>query len=260
MPNRLTDLDVRYVSLVDRAAVRDPSHPSDPQRFLLTKSEIPVADLRRATLRKEAAMPDELEAERKRAEKAERKLAKAEAKLQKARKKSKKAKKPKMDDDAKSVTTDSDDSGDKMSKREKIRKAERDEALQRAAKAEKIAKEERDLRVVREFVEKARTDFPNLGPAEELGEHLMAVSEKLSKSEMAGELKLLAVANEQIGKGALFSELGHGGESPANGKSDLERSAQKLRKADPALSSYEAMRAALRSDPDLQARVLNGEV
>ena len=259
MPNRLTDLDVRYVSLVDRAAVRDPSHPSDPQRFLLTKSEIPVADLRRATLRKEAAMPDELEAERKRAEKAERKLAKAESKLQKARKKSKKAKKPKTSDGTPDVeaTTDPDA---KMSKREKVRKAERDEALQRAAKAEKIAKEERDLRVAREFVEKARTDFPNLGPAEELGEHLMAVSEKLSKSEMAGELKLLAVANEQIGKGALFSELGHSGESPANGKSDLERSAQKLRKADPALTSYEAMRAALRSDPDLQARVLNGEV
>jgi len=41
----LSNLDVSYVSLVSRAAVRDPSNPSEPQRFLLTKHETPVVDL-----------------------------------------------------------------------------------------------------------------------------------------------------------------------------------------------------------------------
>jgi hypothetical protein len=33
--HHLKNLDVEYVSLVDRAAVRDPSNPDEPQRFLL---------------------------------------------------------------------------------------------------------------------------------------------------------------------------------------------------------------------------------
>ena len=41
MPNRLTNLVVDTVSLVDRAAVRDPSDPSQPQRFLLAKADVP---------------------------------------------------------------------------------------------------------------------------------------------------------------------------------------------------------------------------
>jgi hypothetical protein len=36
---QLEDLRVDFVSLVDRAAVRDPEDPSEPMRFLLTKSE-----------------------------------------------------------------------------------------------------------------------------------------------------------------------------------------------------------------------------
>jgi hypothetical protein len=42
MPTQLTELEVEWVSLVDRAAVRDPSEPSEPQRFLLAKSDIPI--------------------------------------------------------------------------------------------------------------------------------------------------------------------------------------------------------------------------
>jgi hypothetical protein len=37
--NRLQNLVVEYVSLVDRSAVRDPSDPDEPQRFLLTKND-----------------------------------------------------------------------------------------------------------------------------------------------------------------------------------------------------------------------------
>jgi hypothetical protein len=39
MPNALTDLVVEYVSLVDRAAARDPADPTQPQTFLLWKSD-----------------------------------------------------------------------------------------------------------------------------------------------------------------------------------------------------------------------------
>jgi hypothetical protein len=41
----LSNLDVRFVSLVNRSAVRDPSDPLQPQRFLLTKGEQPVMDM-----------------------------------------------------------------------------------------------------------------------------------------------------------------------------------------------------------------------
>ena len=36
---RLRNLQVEFVSLVDKAAVRNPAKPDEPQRFLLTKSE-----------------------------------------------------------------------------------------------------------------------------------------------------------------------------------------------------------------------------
>ena len=39
MANLLRNLEVEWVSLVDRAAVRDPSNPDEPQRFLLTKRD-----------------------------------------------------------------------------------------------------------------------------------------------------------------------------------------------------------------------------
>jgi hypothetical protein len=39
MPNQLTDLVVEYVSLVDRAAVRDAEKPDEPMRFLLWKRD-----------------------------------------------------------------------------------------------------------------------------------------------------------------------------------------------------------------------------
>ena len=39
MPTQLTDLRVDFVSLVDRAAVRDPEKPDDPMRFLLWKRD-----------------------------------------------------------------------------------------------------------------------------------------------------------------------------------------------------------------------------
>jgi hypothetical protein len=42
MATRLKDLTVEFVSLVDRAAVRNAENPDEPQRFLLAKSDVPV--------------------------------------------------------------------------------------------------------------------------------------------------------------------------------------------------------------------------
>ena len=39
MPSQLQDLKVDWVSLVDRAAVRNPQNKSEPRRFLLYKRE-----------------------------------------------------------------------------------------------------------------------------------------------------------------------------------------------------------------------------
>jgi hypothetical protein len=45
MATRLHELIVEFVSLVDRAATRDPNKPGEPMRFLLTKQEdINMAD------------------------------------------------------------------------------------------------------------------------------------------------------------------------------------------------------------------------
>jgi hypothetical protein len=44
--HRLANVDVTTVSLVPRGAVRDPSNPTEPQRFLLRKSDGPVVSLK----------------------------------------------------------------------------------------------------------------------------------------------------------------------------------------------------------------------
>lgn len=48
--HRLSDIRVDFVSLVSSAAVRDPSDPTKPQRFLLTKSANKAKNLGKRTL------------------------------------------------------------------------------------------------------------------------------------------------------------------------------------------------------------------
>lgn len=237
---RLTNLAVEYVSLVDRAAVRDPANPSLPQRFLLTKSEVPVYDARGITNpggnmpETETDLRDQLAKATKRAEKAERKLAKAE-KVEKT------------------------DSGEAAALREQLAKAERDAkaVAKRAQDAEEIAKAERDLRVQREFVAKAEKEFPHLGDSATLGTELQRMSEKLDKADFDSHLERLAAANAQIDTGNLFAELGRAGDASGDQPhiAELHKAVADIRKADSGLSDYQARELALKRNPKLAAQL-----
>ncbi len=58
MPNHVTDVRVRRISFVDRAATRDPENPTEPRRALLFKSEdaTPV-ELEKRRIGKKGAAP-----------------------------------------------------------------------------------------------------------------------------------------------------------------------------------------------------------
>jgi len=273
----LSNLDVSFVSLVNRPAVRDPSNPNEPHRLLLTKSETPVVDMTvgGATQTEGGQMPDteaELRAALEKAEQENEQLRKAEED-RKVRKAAKKARKPKPtaanpdpDHDGDNDLTAAGDTdhdyhpskGAKMSKSEKeeLRKAEDriKKAEDRAQAAEKIAKEERDLRVKSEFVDLAKSDLPHLGGSDEVGAELHRLSEVLSKDEFDAHLTRQRAINEQIATSDLYKQFGVDGSPDPSSQSAVEKVAKEaaeLRKADPNLDSYEAMRAAVRSQPDL---------
>lgn len=258
---QLTNLDVQFVSLVDRAAVRSPSNPTEPQRFLLWKSE------RGADPEGGSMTEEELRAALKKAEE-ERDQAKADlAKAEEAAKTAAKA-----DGGTKPEPAKIDKADLAPEVRELVEKAERDAAkaekdaataAERAEKAETLAKAERDQRVEKEFIAKAETEFPHLGDSNELGPRLKRMSETLSKEDYDAHLATLKASNEQIAKGNLFAELGAGGDGrPGNsaGTQDadkLAKAAAEIRKADSSLTQYEAMKLALSQDREAQAAYLN---
>lgn len=138
--------------------------------------------------------------------------------------------------------------------REALEKAEaRAEKLEKqAAEDAKIAKAERDLRLTREFVAKAETEFPNVGgDASEFGPMLKAMSETLSEDVFKAVETRLRAAEEQVRTSNLFKELGQGGDPTPGANAEIEaatRKADELRKADPALTPYDAMRLAMSRD------------
>lgn len=240
MPH-LQDLDVEFVSLVDRAAVRDSSHQTEPQKFILWKSEsgnnnpnggdMPTNEELTAALEKAGQERDEAQAN----------LAKAEKKL---------AKQSKKDEEPEQINKDELP----QAVREALEKAEaRAEKLEKkAAEDAKIAKQERDLRLTREFVAKAETEFPNVGgDAGEFGPMLKAMSETLSEDVYKAVETRLRAAEEQVRTSNLFKELGQGGDPTPGANAEIEaatRKADELRKADPALTPYDAMRLAMSRD------------
>ena len=254
MPNQLRNLDVSHVSLVDRAAVRDPSNPTEPQRFLLFKKEsgsptptggdmpnTPTAEELTTAL---AKAEEERDAAIERAEKAE-ELAKSTETEPKTE--------PKTEIDKSELPAEV---------RAILEKAETEtaEIRKRAEAAEELAKAERDARIEREFITKAASDFPHLGNASDLGPRLKRMSETLSKEDYDAHLQELKAANARIETGQLFAELGKSGD-PTPGSSDtsaeLQAKAEEIRKADPNVSEYEAKRRALQADKETQARYLS---
>lgn len=249
--SRLTDLQVEFVSLVDRAAVRDPSNPTEPQKFLLFKRESGAPPTTGGPM-PDTATPEELSAALKKAEEERDALTAKVAKLEK-----KLAKKGVKTDDADADELNKADLPPAV--RAAIEKSERDAAAaaERAKKAEQIAKAEQDRRLTAEFVTKAETlkHLP-LDP-EAFGPVLKRASELLEKDDVEAIDTLLKAANEQARVSELLKSYGRDGEPEGDREAtdQLEKKAAEIRK-DEGVSRAEAMRRAMRENPELTAGYL----
>lgn len=133
--------------------------------------------------------------------------------------------------------------------------AELAELRKRAESAEEIAKAERDARETAEFIQKAERELPHMGSPDVVGARLKRLSETLTKAEYDEFYREQSAINEQLKKGAVFQEYGTGGPgAPASapGLPEALSKAEELQKADPSMSSAEAMRRAMR-DPAVAA-------
>lgn len=244
MANQLRNLQVEFVSLVDQAAVRDPSSPTEPQRFLLYKRDTQTSHEGDASMNDNTDALELVKAER---DKLARKVEKLQSKLEKR--------------DAPAKPAAIDKSALTPEVRAVLEKAELEaaETRERAEKAEKIAKAERNERIEREFIAKAQRELPHLGNPAEIGPRLKRMSEQLSKEDYDAHLAELQAANARIETGSLFAELGKSGEASRGGESTAEQilsKAQEIRKADPSLTEWQAMEQARLSDRETQARYL----
>ena len=273
MRNQVTDVRVRRVSFVDRAATRDPSNPTQPRRKLLWKSEDAPND---PALPEEGAdmTPDEMQAALVKAEEATKAAEKdrddALAKAEAAEKDKAELEKQAGGGKAKPAPKGEDDE-DEMDD-EKMKKSELPEAVRahlekadaemvelrkRAESAEEIAKAERDERVKAEFIQKAEKELPHIGAPEVVGARLQKLSETLSKEEFDEFYREQSAINEQLRKGSVEAEYGRSGQRSAPpstpGLPEAMAKAEELQKSDPNMSSAEAFRRAMR-DPAVAAQ------
>jgi hypothetical protein len=125
------------------------------------------------------------------------------------------------------------------------------EAEQKAAATEAVLKAERDERLRKEWIAKA-AEYKHL-PAkpEEFGLVLKALSEK-APEELAKLEQVLKAADEQIGQGALFKEVGSGA-APVGGTAwaKIEAAANALVQKDDKLTHEQAIRKAIELHPEL---------
>lgn len=130
----------------------------------------------------------------------------------------------------------------------------RDELKTQADEATEIAKAEKDKRESAEYVAKAeQLDKLPIAP-DEFGPLLKEIAGSVDPETFAKLEGVLTSANEAVSQGALFQELGAGGDG---GKSDaetrIEKAAEKIREAQPELSPQQAFTKALEQNPDLYA-------
>lgn len=266
MPN-LTDLTVDFVSLVDRAAVRDPVQQNEPMRFLVWKRDNQTP--KGALMKTAEELQSELTKSQDALAKAEADRATIAADLAKAR----------TDiDELKRQLEDGRRGPAKKEEEAEINKADLDPAVrayiekqeaaaranaERAEKAEKtaesaetIAKAERDARLTREFVAKAESYRALPINKDEFGAVLKAAAEKLTKGEFEAIDTVLKAADEQIAKGELFKERGRSGDGPKpeGARAEVTTKAAELRKSDPRLTEAAAMQQVFKADPDLASR------
>lgn len=280
MPQRLTALRVPRVSFVDRAAVRDPSNPMEPRRFVMFKSEgsVPPTPTKGAPVLTDAQKAELDPTVREMVEKAEKDAAEALAARETAEKAEKDAKealtKAQEERDARPAAPE-EKLADKLDKSdlppalvEALEKAEAREAAaeerikksdEKAEKAETIAKAERDKRVTSEWVTKAETgELRGLpGAPAESGPLMKSLAEAAPEAWAEFEKSVLSPAVAQIQAGDLLKEAGRGGEGPPpeSALRKMQDKATELRKSEPQISRHEAMERVRRDNPELQAQV-----
>lgn len=271
MPKNVTDVRVRRVSFVGRAATRDPQNPTQPRRKLLWKSEDAPTDPALPAKGGADMTPEEMQAALKKAEtERDEALKKAEAaEADKAKLESEKAELEKMAGGGKAKPAkgdDDEDDEDEMKKAElpeavraHLEKADAEmvELRKRAESAEEIAKAERETRETAEFIQKAEKELPHMGDPEVVGKRLKKFSETLEKAEFDEYFREQAAINEQLRKGSIEAEYGRSGGRPAApsapGLPEAMQKAEELQKSDPNMSSAEAFRRAMR-DPAVAAQ------
>lgn len=267
MANKLTDLTVEFVSLVDKAAVRDPQNPTQPQRLLVWKADTgragddPTTEPQGGTMTPEEMAEALAKAEKDRDEALEaEKTAKAErdAAVTKAETLEKAATPAKPEPtaiDKSELTPAVRAYVEKMEADQAARDARITKAEEATKRADDLAKAERDIRVTGEFITKAEGYRALVVKAEEFGPVLKEAAEKLSKEAYDAIENVLKAADEQIAKGELFKEHGRGGEArPSDSETQLTQKAEELRKADSSLTGYQAMQRAIKENPELAAR------
>lgn len=126
------------------------------------------------------------------------------------------------------------------------------------AAANTIAKAERDARISKEFISKAES-MPMLAEDKtEFGTLLRKAHEALGDEDFGKFEQVLKTANEQIAKGNLFSEFGHGGGETTISKS-VEAAAAEITKAEPTLTREQAIAKAYEANPALLAADMTQE-
>jgi hypothetical protein len=288
---RLRDLRVDLISLVDRAAVRDPFNKREPRRYVLFKrdgegapdekgdpmslTEVLKADAPRDE--EERQRDEEREDEEEREEREPRRRARKRS-LFKARRMrdeeedDEEEDEEDLEDEDEDEDEDSDrDAGMEAEKAERIRarlvKAEAErrrlealakKAAREAQEAAELAKAERDRRELAEFVVKAESFEGLAADPHELGAFLKRAHERLAAEDFAYLQSLLKSADAAAEMGGAFVEVGRSGRPPApqSARDELAKRAEEVSKAE-GISYSQALIKVLRADSDLSRRVRN---
>lgn len=280
----LQNLAVEFVSLVDRAAVRNTTNKNEPQRFLVYKAEterddtqggsdmteaemvaaVQKAETERDELRKQLTDQTDLKTELK---KAQDEIAKAAGDAEDEPLIKALMSKGKTREQAETIVANSPEETAEVNKadlpepvRLALEKAEQDAKTmgERLEKAENVAKAERDERLTRDFITKAGSFQALPVTPGDFGLVLKSVHGGVDEQTFEALDKVLKAADEQISKGELFKEQGRSGDDPKphNVEAEIAAKAEEIRKSDSKLTKAEAFDQALSEDRDLQSRYL----
>ena len=126
------------------------------------------------------------------------------------------------------------------------KQAEDNEKLQKALDAEK------DLRITKEFISKA-AEYKNLGTKpDDFGKVLKEIAQKVIPETYTELEKVLAGADEKIGKNDIFlKEIGSGGEAVLETIDKVNKMVEEIRKTDPKITKEQAEAKVWMEHPEL---------